>query len=146
MLNNKGSTLVEVLLSLLILSILILVVSRSNYFIHRLILANAQTQQMGQVAKNKIEELKSNRIYIEGEEHLIFQLEYENISFVEEEYNVDVSIKPLYENPNIKYINVSVSNHKDNRIYNLIRYINLAKADFHDVYEELVIESDTFNY
>jgi len=123
-----------------------LVFNSSYYLLQRLIFIDKANQEMGQVAKTKIEELKSNRIYIEGEEYSILELQNKVISFKEDSYNIDVAIEPLSENTNIHYINVKVGNKVSDSSYNLIRYINFHKNSLPNKYEELTIDLSQFNY
>ncbi|WP_249168624.1 hypothetical protein [Alkaliphilus sp. B6464] len=114
--------------------------------IHRLIFIDTVNQQMGEIAKTKMEELKSNRIYIEGEEYSILELQNELISFKEKGYKIDISIISLHDNANICYINLKIANETGDAFYNLIRYINFYKSTFQNIYEELTIDSSQFSY
>lgn len=140
--DDEGLTLVEVLLSLFILSIGTIVFSAGYYTIHRLIIVDTENQQMGELAKSKVEELKSNRIYIDHVEHPIISLLDETIHFQEDEYTVEVSIKPLHNNPKMHHVNVKVTSELSNAFYNLIRYMDFSKDTFPNIYEELPIDSD----
>jgi len=86
-------------------------------------------QQMGQVAKTKMEELKSNRIYIEGVEYSILELQDEVISFTEDSYKIDIYIEPLSYNTNMHSVNVKVGSNSEDYSYNLIRYIDFHKSN-----------------
>lgn len=114
--------------------------------IHRLVFIDTVNRQMGEVAKDKMEELKSNCIYIEGEEYSILELQKEPISFKEKGYKIDVFIIPLHDNTNIHYINLKIANETGDAFYNLIRYINFHKSTFPNIYEELTIDSSQFSY
>jgi len=138
--NDKGLTLVEVLLSLFILSILMIVFNSYYYMIHKLIFMDKANQQMGQVAKTKMEELKSNRIYIEGVEYSILELQDEVISFTEDSYKIDIYIEPLSYNTNMHSVNVKVGSNSEDYSYNLIRYIDFHKSSAPYRYEELTID------
>ena len=138
--NNKGLTLIEVLLSLFILIMVVLVFNRYTYVLHRFLLIDTDNQAIGELAKNKMEELKSSRIYIDGKENSILGLQNEEISFIEDDYTVDIFIKPL-DNSSINYVNVKVTNKKDDS-FNLIRYVNFYGNNLPNIYEELNIDPD----
>lgn len=110
--------------------------------LHKLIFIDTVNQQMGELAKGKIEELKTNRIYINGEEYFILELQDNDISFKEDGYKIDISIIPLYENTSIYCVNVKVSGETGDSFYNLVRYIDFHENTFPNVYEELTIDSN----
>lgn len=124
--NNKGLTLIEVLLSLFIFAITILIFNRYCFIINRLTTKNMIKQEIGTIAKNKMEEIKSGYIYIDNNRYCLSDLS-ETISFEERNYNINVSINPLYDYEDISCINLEVSNEKGNISYNLVRYIDLCK-------------------
>jgi hypothetical protein len=126
--NNRGLTLIEVLLSLFILVVTISVFNGCFSVIGRLITANTIRQEIGTIAKNKMEEIKSGYVYIDNNKYYFLDLG-EIISFKEQDYNINISTRPLDNYENISCVNVEVEDGKGNIGYNLVRYINLRKID-----------------
>lgn len=124
--DNKGLTLIEVLLSLFIFAITISILNRNCFIVNRLATINIINQEIGMIAKNKMEEIKSGYIYIDDNRYYLLDLE-ETINFKERNYNINISISPLHDYENISCVNLEVSNEKGNISYNLVRYINLHK-------------------
>ena len=83
-------------------------------------------QEIGILAKNKMEEVKSGYIYIDDDRYYILDLE-EPINFGEQNYDINISIRPLHNYENISCINLEVSHERENISYNLIRYMDLRK-------------------
>lgn len=94
--------------------------------INRLAAINAASQEIGTIAGNKMEEIKSGYVYIDNDKYLLLNLG-EDISFEERNHNINISIKPLDDHEGIICVNLEVSNEKENISYNLIRYINLCR-------------------
>lgn len=140
--NNKGLTLVEVLLSLFIFIMVVLVIDQYYYPIYRLISINRESQEMGKIAKNKMEELKSGYIYIDGDKYHVLELEDQNINFEEENYRIDIIIQPVQDYPSISYIKLNVTNEKEGSSYNLVRYINFYGNILPNIYEEFTVIKD----
>lgn len=103
-------------------------------------IVDREAQQMGALAKGKMEELKSNRIYMDHIEYLIPDSPDETITFKEEGYQVEVSITPLEPMEKISYVNVKVIRENTNTTYNLIRYINFSKDQNPNIYEEFIVD------
>ena len=83
-------------------------------------------QEIGMLAKNKMEEVKSGYIYIDDDRYYIPDLE-ESMGFREQNYDINISIRPLHDYENISCINLEVSHERENISYNLIRYMDLRK-------------------
>ena len=124
--NNRGLTLIEVLLTLFILAATVLIFGKFCLTANRLTNLNITSQEVGMIAKNKMEEIKSGYIYIDNDKHRLLDLG-ETISFAEQGCNIDISVRPLHNYKNISCVNLEVCNEKGNISYNLIRYINLCK-------------------
>lgn len=143
--GNKGSTLAEVLLSLFILSIVFVSFNQFYYQIQRLTLMDKVNQEMIRICKNKMEDFKSGRIYIEEEEYSLSEITEQAISFKEEGYDINIFINPL-DDTNLNYsIKISVSKDGGNYQYNLIRLFNFENIELPIIYDELSIESILFN-
>ncbi len=139
--NQKGSTLAEVLLSLFILAIVTISFNRFYYLIQNLIYVDSVNQQIAQIAKNKMEEIKSGYVYINEEKLSITDLNQDHINFNENNYKVDIFINFLSDNTSSCYVNVVVNSQDGESQYNLVRYINLNIDDLPVIYEELDIGS-----
>ncbi|MFW5648887.1 MAG: type IV pilus modification PilV family protein [Candidatus Alkaliphilus sp. MAG34] len=124
--NNRGLTLIEVLLALFIFAIAALICSKYFFIISRSSIINTINQEIGAVAKNKMEEIKTGYVYIGDEKHHLLDLE-EIANFKEQSYNINIFIEPLHDYENIVCVNLVVGDEKRNISYNLIRYINLLK-------------------
>ena len=124
--NSKGLTLMEVLLALFILTTTVLILNTYCFLINRTTAKNMANQEMGILAKNKMEEIKSGYIYIDDNRYHILDLE-DSISFKEQNYDINISIIPLHDYENISCINLDVRDERENISYNLIRYIDLRK-------------------
>ncbi len=109
---------------LFVFTTLVLVFSRCYPVVNRLETINTTKQEMGTLAKNKMEEIKSGYIYIDDKRHLFLDLG-DSISFKEHNYDINIAVKPLYDYENIRLVNLEVSNEKENTYYNLIRYIDM---------------------
>lgn len=129
--NNRGLTLIEVLLSLFIFAATVLIFNRFFSAIGRLTTINTINREIGTIAKNKIEEIKSGYVYIDNNRYCISGLG-ETVNFKEQDYDISISIKPLHDRENIGCVNVEVENEKGNAYYNLVRYINLHKTRVDD--------------
>ena len=116
----------EVLLALFILTTTVLILNTYCFLINRTTAKNMANQEMGILAKNKMEEIKSGYIYIDDNKYHILDLE-ESIDFKEQNYDINISIGPLHDYENISRINLEVRDEKENISYNLIRYIDLRK-------------------
>lgn len=138
--GNKGSTFAEVLLSLFILSLVVVLFNQFYYHIQKLNLIEESNLEMMKICKNKIEELKTERIYVDEKEYFISEFTGEVINFKENDYDVNISIKPLLDNTSNYYINVDVSKDKGKYQYNIVRYFNFEKINFPVIYEELEVE------
>ena len=136
---NKGSTFAEVLLSLFILSVVIVSFGQFNYHIQRLNLIEVTNEEMSKICKDKIEEIKTGRIYIEEKEYFLSEFNEDTIDFKEKGYDVNISIKRLVDNKKIHYINIYVN--KDKYQYNMIRYFDFDNITFPIIYEELEVDS-----
>lgn len=121
--NNKGLTMIETILAVLVLSFMLVIFKNLNTVLNRAVNINKTSRQVGIIAKNKIEEIKSGYIYIDNNKYNILDLG-ETINFKEENYNVDVFVSSLPNYENINRIGLKVSNESGNISYNLIRYIN----------------------
>lgn len=117
---------IEVLLSLFIFAVTVLIFNRCFCAIGRLATINTISQEIGTIAKNKIEEIKSGYVYIDNNKYCILGLG-ETINFREQDYDINISIMPLHNHENIGCVNVEVASEKGNTCYNLVRYINLRK-------------------
>ncbi len=124
--NNKGLTLIEVLLALFLLITAVSILNTYCFLINRTTAKSVINQEIGILAKNKMEEVKSGYIYIDNNRYHILDLE-EFIGFKEQNYDVNISISPLHDYENISRINLEVRDEKENISYNLIRYIDLHK-------------------
>ena len=124
--NNKGLTLIEVLLALFLLTTTVLILNRYCFLINRISAKNKINQKIGILAKNKMEEIRSGYIYIDDNRYHILDLE-DSISFKEQNYDINISIIPLHDYENISCINLDVRDERENISYNLIRYIDLRK-------------------
>ncbi len=124
--NNKGLTLIEVLLALFLLTTTVLILNRYFFLINRASAKNKINQKIGILARNKMEEIKSGYIYIDDNRYHILDLE-DSISFKEQNYDINISIIPLHDYENISCINLDVRDERENISYNLIRYIDLRK-------------------
>jgi prepilin-type N-terminal cleavage/methylation domain-containing protein len=124
--NNRGLTLIEVLLSLFIFAVTISVFNGCFSVISRSIITNTIRQEIGTIAKNKMEEIKSGYVYIDNNRYYFLDLG-EIINFKEQDYDINISIRPLDNYENIGCVNVVVRSEKGNTDYNLVRYINLHK-------------------
>lgn len=129
-------TLVEVLLALLIFTTTTLICSKYYNSISRLASINTTGRQMGIIAKNKMEEVKSGYIYIDDYKNNILDIDYAAIDFIEKDYNINILMIPLENNENINYIDLKVTDKSGNRSYNLIRYVNFYENNFPNIYEE----------
>ncbi len=128
--NNKGLTLIEVLLALFLLITAVSILNTYCFLINRTTAKSVINQEIGILAKNKMEEIKSGYIYIDNNRYHILDLE-EFIGFKEQNYDVNISISPLHDYENISRINLEVRDEKENISYNLIRYIDLRKIVAH---------------
>lgn len=128
--NNKGLTLIEVLLALFLLITAVSILNTYCFLINRTTAKSVINQEIGILAKNKMEEVKSGYIYIDNNRYHILDLE-ESIGFKEQNYDVNISISPLHDYENISRINLEVRDEKENISYNLIRYIDLRKIVAH---------------
>ncbi|HZK38126.1 MAG TPA: prepilin-type N-terminal cleavage/methylation domain-containing protein [Clostridia bacterium] len=128
--NNKGLTLIEVLLALFLLITAVSILNTYCFLINRTTAKSVINQEIGILAKNKMEEVKSGYIYIDNNRYHILDLE-EFIGFKEQNYDVNISISPLHDYENISRINLEVRDEKENISYNLIRYIDLRKIVAH---------------
>lgn len=124
--NNRGLTLIEVLLSLFIFTTTILMFNGCFSVISRLTIINTTRQEIGTIAKNKMEEIKSGYVYIDNNRYYFLDLG-EIINFKEQDYDISISIRPLDNYENISCVNVEVGDERGNTDYNLVRYINLRK-------------------
>ncbi len=138
--GDKGSTFAEVLLSLFILSIVVVLFNQFYYHIQKLNLIGTANQEMMKICKNKIEELKTGRFYIDEEEYFILEFTDEVINFKENNYDVNIFIKPVLDNTLSYYINVDVSKNKGKYQYNIVRYLNFEKISFPVIYDELEVD------
>lgn len=128
--NNKGLTLIEVLLALFLLITAVSILNTYCFLINRTTAKSVINQEIGILAKNKMEEVKSGYIYIDNNRYHILDLE-ESIGFKEQNYDINISISPLHDYENISRINLEVRDEKENISYNLIRYIDLRKIVAH---------------
>jgi len=94
--------------------------------ISRLTIINTTRQEIGTIAKNKMEEIKSGYVYIDNNRYYFLDLG-EIINFKEQDYDISISIRPLDNYENISCVNVEVGDERGNTDYNLVRYINLRK-------------------
>ena len=117
---------IEVLLALFLLITTVSILNTYCFFINRATAINKTDQEIGMLAKNKMEEVKSGYIYIDNNRYHILDFE-EPISFREQNYYINISINPLHDYEGISRINLEVSDEKENISYNLIRYIDLRK-------------------
>jgi hypothetical protein len=118
--------LIEVLLSLFIFTTTILMFNGCFSVISRLTIINTTRQEIGTIAKNKMEEIKSGYVYIDNNRYYFLDLG-EIINFKEQDYDISISIRPLDNYENISCVNVEVGDERGNTDYNLVRYINLRK-------------------
>ena len=121
---------IEVLLALFLLITAVSILNTYCFFINRTTAKSVINQEIGILAKNKMEEVKSGYIYIDNNRYHILDLE-EFIGFKEQNYDVNISISPLHDYENISRINLEVRDEKENISYNLIRYIDLRKIVAH---------------
>ena len=91
--NNKGLTFIEVLLKLFVFSIILLTFNKHCLIINKMKKINTINHEMGIVAKNKMEEIKSGYIYIDDNRHFILDLG-ESITFEEQNYNIKFQLNP----------------------------------------------------
>lgn len=124
--NDRGLTLIEVILTLFIFTIMVLIFNKYCFSVNRLATINMTNQEIGMIARNKMEEIKSGYVYIDNNRYCLLDLG-ETINFKEQNYNINISIRPLHDYENINQVNLEVSNEKGNVYYNLIRYIDLCK-------------------
>ncbi len=117
---------IEVLLSLFIFTTTILMFNGCFSVISRLTIINTTRQEIGTIAKNKMEEIKSGYVYIDNNRYYFLDLG-EIINFKEQDYDISISIRPLDNYENISCVNVEVGDERGNTDYNLVRYINLRK-------------------
>lgn len=120
--NNKGLTLIETLFALFILGIVGAVCGMYFSTINRGMEVNRESRQIARLAKNKMEEIKSGHIYIEGRKYYIGDLG-NNISFEEGEYRINISVKAINNHTYIRYVDLQVED--GNKAYNLVRYVKL---------------------
>ncbi|MCK9268653.1 MAG: prepilin-type N-terminal cleavage/methylation domain-containing protein, partial [Alkaliphilus sp.] len=111
--NNRGLTLIEVLLALFLLITTVSILNTYCFFINRATAINKTDQEIGMLAKNKMEEVKSGYIYIDNNRYHILDFE-EPISFREQNYYINISINPLHDYEDISRINLEVSDEKEN--------------------------------
>lgn len=121
---------IEVLLALFLLITAVSILNTYCFLINRTTAKSVINQEIGILAKNKMEEVKSGYIYIDNNRYHILDLE-ESIGFKEQNYDVNISISPLHDYENISRINLEVRDEKENISYNLIRYIDLRKIVAH---------------
>ena len=121
---------IEVLLALFLLITAVSILNTYCFLINRTTAKSVINQEIGILAKNKMEEIKSGYIYIDNNRYHILDLE-EFIGFKEQNYDVNISISPLHDYENISRINLEVRDEKENISYNLIRYIDLRKIVAH---------------
>lgn len=121
---------IEVLLALFLLITAVSILNTYCFLINRTTAKSVINQEIGILAKNKMEEVKSGYIYIDNNRYHILDLE-EFIGFKEQNYDVNISISPLHDYENISRINLEVRDEKENISYNLIRYIDLRKIVAH---------------
>lgn len=120
--NNKGLTLIDTILALFMFGVLALIFTTHHHAINRAALSNKESKEIGLIAKNKMEEIKSGYIYIEGNRYDILSIG-NKVVFEEEGYRIEVAIKALDDYENIKHINLEVRG-KD-KYYNLVRYVKV---------------------
>lgn len=139
--KKKGFTLVEVLLTLFILLGSVFIFGQYSRLFYKMEGMDNIYQKLTDLSISKIEELKSGRIYINGEEHLILGDVDEIIIFEEEDCNIEVHMKDVPHLSDLKYVNIQVSSKKSQYRYHLIRFIHFKRNELPRSYDEISVET-----
>lgn len=137
--KKRGFTLVEVLLTLFILSVSVLIFGQYSSLFYKMEDMEDVYQKITDLSVSKMEELKSGRIYIDGEAYLILEDEDGIIRFEEDGCTIEVHMRSIPRLPDIKQVTIRVSSNKKQYQYHLVRLIRFNKNELPRIYDEIFV-------
>ena len=136
--KKRGFTLVEVLLTLFILSVSVLIFGQYSSLFYKMEDMEDVYQKITDLSVSKMEELKSGRIYIDGEAYLILEDGDGIIRFEEDGCTIEVHMRSIPRLPDIKQVTIRVNSNKKQYQYHLVRLIRFNKNELPRVYDEFL--------